>query len=633
MNRKFDIWPLLAIALLVVSLSILLEVAFELSKISYLSSFGFWQVTTLVINSFAILLIPVAVVLGAIQMLLLGLRNYPRVCRLVRSAVLFPIAIVFVTILFIHLDTFVYTRFHLNVADLPAAANWLLLLGILVAAFFVMIYWGERLMGALGPKVRIIKVVLVLLFLFFGISTVYARRFEPMSIYTDSIAKGDGVELPNIIIFSTDGLDPLHMSAYGYERKTTPVLDEFIKESTIYTKAFTNVSQSRGSVVSTLTGKSPFTTKVIFNPDILTGRDSVENLSGILASMGYYCVAYGPTMHISPNIVNMLGFHSVNGGDTEFGSDAYMDRLKRLYDGEFYFLDSMGGRIWDRVGYMAGLSRKLFYYKAMVLGNEETVRIDRDRIMALSQDIRTVDKPLFAHIHLMKTHGPTFANVFRKFSKGKVQRGKWNDDFYDDAILTADFYFGLILLSLKEAGKLDNTLIVFLTDHGQKSGGNTSLLPLPFVVHLPGQREHWVVDTPVQWLDIAPSVLRHLKIDKPAWMEGAPVFSASDRDRLGNRPIYAIESSTFFEKERGRWFKTSTGPPYYGVGYAAIIKEGYYYKRTLKSGKEEMRPASTDPSSENSIDLEALKLEHKKELFSYLRSKGIGTVPSSRESK
>ena len=61
--------------------------------------------------------------------------------------------------------------------------------------------------------------------------------------------------IPNILILSADGLEASHMSAYGYSRKTTPFIENLLKESVIFENHFTNSSRTTGSVGSLFSGK------------------------------------------------------------------------------------------------------------------------------------------------------------------------------------------------------------------------------------------------------------------------------------------------------------------------------------------------------------------------------------------
>ena len=76
------------------------------------------------------------------------------------------------------------------------------------------------------------------------------------------IASEKSSRTPNIILLGSDGLNADNMSAYGYQRPTTPVINELAQSSLIAENNFTNASNSGGSVISIFTGKLPFTTSI-----------------------------------------------------------------------------------------------------------------------------------------------------------------------------------------------------------------------------------------------------------------------------------------------------------------------------------------------------------------------------------
>jgi len=47
---------------------------------------------------------------------------------------------------------------------------------------------------------------------------------------------------PNIIFITTDGLDATHLSAYGYQRETTPFIDQLLSTSLVAENNFPNVA-------------------------------------------------------------------------------------------------------------------------------------------------------------------------------------------------------------------------------------------------------------------------------------------------------------------------------------------------------------------------------------------------------
>ena len=101
---------------------------------------------------------------------------------------------------------------------------------------------------------------------------------------------GTSYKLPNIILLSSDGLNAGNMSVYGYERETTPFLEEFARDAMVYENAFSNSAHTGSSIASLLTGKLPTEIRLIFPPEILRGRDAYQHLPLLLRNYGYHSI-------------------------------------------------------------------------------------------------------------------------------------------------------------------------------------------------------------------------------------------------------------------------------------------------------------------------------------------------------
>ena len=77
-----------------------------------------------------------------------------------------------------------------------------------------------------------------------------------------SIPKGDPSQ-PDIILVSIDTLRADHVSAYGYERKTTPFIDELASKGTRFSHAWSTSSWTLPAHTSLLSGTRSLKHKVI----------------------------------------------------------------------------------------------------------------------------------------------------------------------------------------------------------------------------------------------------------------------------------------------------------------------------------------------------------------------------------
>ncbi|MFW6061840.1 MAG: sulfatase [Planctomycetota bacterium] len=92
-----------------------------------------------------------------------------------------------------------------------------------------------------------------------------------------------------------------------------------------------------------------------------------------------------------------------------------------------------------------------------------------------------------------------------------------------------DTHIGRILDTLEETGQMDNTIIVFTSDHGDMMGSHGLLgkgygyeedARVPLVVRLPGQTDGRLVTGPVSHIDLVPTLLEAMDQPRPEHLQG-----------------------------------------------------------------------------------------------------------------
>ncbi|MHC4886917.1 MAG: sulfatase family protein [Planctomycetota bacterium] len=117
-------------------------------------------------------------------------------------------------------------------------------------------------------------------------------------------------------------------------------------------------------------------------------------------------------------------------------------------------------------------------------------------------------------------------------------------------IYQIDRAVGSILDGLEEAGLLEETIIVFTSDHGdflgdhglirKGFGASHSLLNVPFILRAPGEELPDQVDTPMSNCDVMPTLAALTGVTPPAHLDGADITA-----RLrGGDPQYACAFSS-----------------------------------------------------------------------------------------
>ncbi len=311
---------------------------------------------------------------------------------------------------------------------------------------------------------------------------------------------------PNIVLYLVDTLRADHLGCYGYPRPTSPNIDAFATEATLFTSMFAQSSWTRTSIASLFTGLDPLRHGTIDRTAALS--DSVAVLPEILRSKGYETAGVITNGNISPG----FGFHR--------GFDSYEVLAEKSDTDEFHQLS-------DRVNDVA------FSWL----------------------EGRSQDRPFFLYLHTTDPHGPyvprspyreRFAPSVRDTGIGKIDMlraikrkgavtpsGLAQDfaDLYDAEIAFNDAEYGRLIRHLKKLGLYESTLIVFISDHGEEfldhgfwEHGNSLFneqLHVPFILKLPqGLGKGVRVSANVAQIDILPTILEFLGDPLPPSLQG-----------------------------------------------------------------------------------------------------------------
>lgn len=632
-KRAFErTFPSIGCAFFLIMLAIGLEYVFQTSKVSYLSRLNGLERVVLLANSAFILFVLAIALWIPIVALILVFDKHNKIHHAIVSICLFLCCLGYFALLLLHLDSALYTATGWNVYAFPYIANLALILVAIDISILTIKIRGQRIVDFFSGNRK--KLSLAMMTCFLGAFACFAwNGFAGLRSEPRVFIMGTLDNAPNIILFSADALDGRHLGVYGYGEDTTSNLER-LSGFTKYTRAYTNAGQTAGSTTSILTGKSPLTTKLITAPDILTGDDSFEHLPNILSRLGYYCVDLNDGWWASASRGNLRsGFHMENGQETGYYVLSSMgEKFNHIFSLEMYFLSDSLERHSNKISYMVYRSSRVFFSRPMLALKQRggawpsaDVRI----IDTTKSVIREIDQPLFIRIHLLDTHPFFFGRGHFGWANNKVQLKYGTEEekkniltLYDKAVSSIDGYFGEIIQTLEDTGKMENTLIIFHTDHWQKhdtaSQIDRVIHPLPLIVHLPGQEEMAIFEEPVQYLDIAPSIVALLGQPIPEWMEGEVIFGENvDKSRLSTRPIIA-ETTDEQARKRGE-----CGPPLYGVDMFSLIADNRCYIYSTISDPGGLYDISGDPYDFRPLDDPTLVRHYHDMLRLELEKKGI----------
>lgn len=262
-----------------------------------------------------------------------------------------------------------------------------------------------------------------------------------------------------IVIFSVDTLRADRLGVYGYERASTSHIDGFASEAVLFESAWAQAPLTLPSHVSMLTGKTPAETGVRDNLGF-TMDPSIPSIPVALAEQGY----------------RTAGFVSSWVLRSETGLGAIFDSWD----------DEIAGGGADAVG---ELSRP----------GAETV----DRAIAWLD--RTTG-PRFLFVHIFEPHAP--------YEPPPEFAGSSSP--YDGEVAASDDLFGRLLDAMRARGVYDDSLIIFLSDHGEGLGDHgesehgiflyREAIRVPLIVKLPHSKRAQRIAAPVALVDIPPTI-------------------------------------------------------------------------------------------------------------------------------
>jgi len=579
------------------------EWLFFVTKPSMFSVISAWDSVRVLLISPIPLIIVCLLIIAAIG--LLGkLFRRPRFSIVLSSVAMLIPALVTAAAAFLLIENFTYTLFGFNTGSFEGSAHYIYILIILILIGLSFRYLSIASQNSLWLVQR--KVITYIVWSPLLVSIIitlfqYEGEQSLASDERDTAALG----LPNILILSSDGVNANRMSAYGYQRDTTPFISSLLGNALMFENAFTNAVPTTGSIGALLSGKLPTTTRVVMRPDTFSGNDSFLHLPGLLRNMGYRTADISIRYYADAYDLNMKqAFDYANGRRI---SDRFYSRLplsvQISYTSELRFIEDTSERLQARLLHSAGLQKMVNPYEKVTQQNGRLTNKDwSDDSVRVEQLIEFMDEsaqPFFAHIHLLGTHGTYFyprqrvfsANQQQKRSKDpylvrmpmverrQLRRLDWMDDFYDDAVLDYDRYASEIIGHLEVNDQLDNTVIVLVSDHGAARAAHERI---PLIIRFPRSLYTGRTNQNVQRIDIAPTILDFLGAPVPEWMEGDTLLG-DEIDPL--RPVFSVGvNAKHAGWNNGWWGVKKPEAPFYSMGSLSMVHCQIWYFLSMEDG-------------------------------------------------
>lgn len=300
---------------------------------------------------------------------------------------------------------------------------------------------------------------------------------------------------PNVILIIADALRADHLKPYGYKRSTSKFIDHLLKtkQAIKVENAFSTCAESNCGILSTLSSR-PFN-------EIDKNNIKVNNvLKGL---------------HYDVNFI--------------LSADHNWSNLKSHYPPHDVFHD--------------GSSQKKY-----------TI-IDDQLVLDRLDKIPNYKKPAFFYFHLMSNHPAGIRKkAFAKYKPYKSDhdwfyklpliknffisdRNELDNNFYDNGIVSTDFYISKIFEQLTQKGYMKNSIVWIIADHGEAIGehghyghikslyNEETRIPMIIVDSKPELYKERFFATQ---LDVAPTILDRLGIEPPKSWKGTSLLKKKE---------------------------------------------------------------------------------------------------------
>lgn len=329
----------------------------------------------------------------------------------------------------------------------------------------------------------------------------------------------------DVLLYVVDTLRADHLGCYGYHLKTSPVMDGLARGGVRAADCTAQAPWTGPSMVSMLVSRYTTGEFVRMPPEI--------TMAQIFADAGYRTVGvqYNPMLFSKSGFEN--GFHVYLDGPG-------MEELKKEIK--------------------ADPSKPLFLYVHVIHPHLPYKPIDSCNIF---EPEPVTPEQQNVYLQYLKEN---FPNVKHRFLVEEVEKATAHTSkmiaLYDGSILQSDRFLKHLL---NELNRRKETLVVVASDHGEglfehlelnvlremdesknrvinafKNGHNSLLnremVDVPLIFHGPGVPEGVVLEGPVENVDLLPTVLDLVGLDKPENLDGRSLVPLMEDAAAGRRP-------------------------------------------------------------------------------------------------
>jgi arylsulfatase A-like enzyme len=431
---------------------------------------------------------------------------------------------------------------------------------------------------------------------------------------------------PNILLVTFDAFSAEDMSLYGYRLPTTPNIEEFARNSSVFTHLYSGSTFTTPCVATMLTGQHPSEHHVYQLEGRFRRAGAAKTLPRAMRSGGYSTGA---------SISNPFAYFLAQGIAEDYDAlpePAYdVNGFRRSWDAlgmlhqrqpfgtrtdEFFSLESA----WDSVPSRLEKDNPRLFARSSGYPPAGSFEQAREILGKLPDGF-------FLWVHLFAPHAPYLPDkadsgrflpgnemrtetdqaaipvyggvrgawpLYRPSEQGLVDKTRLR---YDEFVADADRAFGAFLSGAEEAGRLRNTAVIVSADHGESFEGGLLThgsrfqtrpeIHIPLIIRLPGQERGARVAVTADQTSLAPTILEIAGLPRPDWMRGPSLLPWLNRNNEGEGQGLAFT----------QYLATNSSFKPVTHGTVGVIDGRHQYVLDLDTGKGILRPLAEAQSS------------------------------------
>ena len=370
---------------------------------------------------------------------------------------------------------------------------------------------------------------------------------------------------PNVIFYVIDGAGADFMSVYGYNRRTTPVMERLAQEGAVFERAYSNSTWTQPSTASFMTSLHHSVlgglSRGVYSSPVPPGATTMAEH---LQAAGYLTASFTT----NPNAGRLIG--------VERGMDVLVEHLGGLGEHTAPSSTVLQEEFWRfREQYPAQPYSVHFQttdvhwpyhpeppFAGLYVSHEQSVELSEWEGAMFGEGF-SITSIFAAYRHALEREGIDRLSFYQR------HRG-----LYDETMAQQDYRLGQLVERLKASGEWERTLLIIGADHGHPAGsfsrfGRGMLDPEPpdwegallgsFNTRVPlifvwpggiagGQR----FSQPVSMIDVLPTVLELAGLPQPDILQGqslAPLLRGEEG--WETRPVIFDEFRV--DPESGEW--------------------------------------------------------------------------------